>query len=390
MPRAGPPRNGPMTLIDRYIFRQLLGPIAAAVAALVVVALLSQSLGQLDLIVERGQSAWTVLKIVVLTLPQLLAVVLPIGVFVGALVALNRLHTEHEIVVCFAGGLSRWRVIGPAIRLGVLIALVALAINIFLQPLAQREMRRTLHAVTSDVAALLIQEGEFVTHEGGLTVYAQRIDQNGLLRNLFIHIERPGGATLYDAAQGRVTTLDGRPVLLLRDGSSSEFANRDVLNFLSFDEYAFDLSPYVGAPTPLHYKESDRWLHELFFPNTAYSWEAGNVGKLRAEGHARLAGPLYSLAFIGLALAAVIGGSFSRMGYGRRIAIAAAVAVVVRLLGYVVLAGAADMAWLNLLQYLVPLGCLYGSLRMVFRQRVNRYVPLASDSHDLFPVGLSR
>ena len=40
---------------------------------------------------ERGQSVWVMIKLTMLALPQLLAVILPIGLFVGALIALTRL-----------------------------------------------------------------------------------------------------------------------------------------------------------------------------------------------------------------------------------------------------------------------------------------------------------
>ena len=133
-----------MSVIERYLFRQLLGPTVAAVAALAGIAILSTSLGRLELIVEYGQSAAVFGRITALALPGLLALILPIAIFVAALIALNRLHTEQEIVVCFASGMSRWRVISPAVRLAAIAALVTLAINMFVQPWAQREVRQTL------------------------------------------------------------------------------------------------------------------------------------------------------------------------------------------------------------------------------------------------------
>ena len=55
-----------MTLIHRYLFRQISRPVLAACASLVGIALLSQSLDQLEIIVERGQSALTMLKLTLL------------------------------------------------------------------------------------------------------------------------------------------------------------------------------------------------------------------------------------------------------------------------------------------------------------------------------------
>src|SRR5690242_1082843 len=116
-----------MGLLDRYLFRQLLGPTVLAALSLGVIGVLSQSLTALDLIVKQGQSALTLAEITALATPQLLATLLPVAIFVAALVALNRLHTEHEIVVCFASGMSRWKVIAPAMRLATVVALVMLA-----------------------------------------------------------------------------------------------------------------------------------------------------------------------------------------------------------------------------------------------------------------------
>ena len=47
-----------MTLIQRYLFRQISLPVVAACAALAGIGILSQSLDQLEVIVERGQSVW--------------------------------------------------------------------------------------------------------------------------------------------------------------------------------------------------------------------------------------------------------------------------------------------------------------------------------------------
>jgi lipopolysaccharide export system permease protein len=136
-----------MKLIERYLFRQLLGPTLAAVGALAGVAILSTSLGRLELIVEYGQSPAVFGRITALALPGLLALILPISLFVAALVRLNRLHTEQEIVVCFASGMSRWRVISPFIRLAALAALLVLVLNLFAMPWAARQVRAELFSI---------------------------------------------------------------------------------------------------------------------------------------------------------------------------------------------------------------------------------------------------
>ncbi|MBI2248471.1 MAG: LptF/LptG family permease, partial [Brevundimonas diminuta] len=110
-----------MTLIQRYLFRQIGLPIVAAVAALAGIGLLSQSLDQLEVIVERGQSVWVMVKLTLLALPQLIAVILPIGLFVGALIALTRLQREQELTAAYAAGVSRWALIRPALQIALIV-----------------------------------------------------------------------------------------------------------------------------------------------------------------------------------------------------------------------------------------------------------------------------
>lgn len=360
-----------MRLIDRYLLRQLVAPVVLATLALTGVALLSQSLAGLDLIVNQRQSALVFLKVTLLYMPQLINLVLPIALFVAALVALNRLHTEQEIVVCYAGGLSRWRVISPAMRLACTVALLALIMNLFVQPLAMRTLRQELFEVRTDLAATLVREGEFTEPAPGLTVYAQNVDSGGNLRNLFLQqVRRDGSETTYSAASGRIARSQGRPVLILRDGSNQELSSRGVLNYLTFRSYTFDLGPLSSADELVHFKPSDRYLHELLFPDVAQDWERRTRLELFAEGHARLASPLYNIAFMTLALQAILGGGFSRLGYGRRIAVVSAIAALARILGFQIQAACEDEAWLNIGQYIVPMLTITIALAGLLRRRI--------------------
>jgi lipopolysaccharide export system permease protein len=366
-----------MHLIERYLLRQLLGPTILAIAALSIVAMLSQSLGALDIIVNQGQSAFVLIKLTLLALPQLLVMILPIAIFVAALVALNRLHTEQEIVVCFASGMSRWRVISPAMRLATVITVFALILNLWVSPLAERAMRNELFRVRTDLAASLVKVGQFTEPAPGLTVYAQSNDTGGSMRNMFVIQQKADGSdTTFFAARGKVSKRGGEPVLVMRDGSEQSFTNAGVLDYLKFDEYIFDLSNFLAKDELVHYKISDRYLHELLFPDLTQPWERRERVNMLAEANARLSAPLYNIAFMAMALAAVIGGAFSRLGYARRIIAVSAAAAVVRILGFVVEAACADSAWLNILQYLIPAAAVWWAFSELFRQRIRRFIAL--------------
>lgn len=368
-----------MRLIERYLFGQLFWPTLAASAALGGIALLSQTLSYLDILVDQGQTLFVFGKIVLLNMPQLVGMVLPVAVFVAALIALNRLHIEQEIVVCFAAGLSRWRVVSPALRLVTLIALFTLVINLWVQPWGARQMRREMFAIKTDVATTMVKAGEFKHGDNGLTVYAQRAETGGVLHNLFVYREKPdGGSSTLSAAEGQVVKRKGEPVLLLRQGANQEYDSKGVLNYLFFEDYALPLAQYLGPDQTIHYKVADRYLHELLFPDLSKPWEQQNRRRMIAEGHYRISSPLYSITFMALALWAVIGGAFTRLGYSKRVARAATAAALIRILGFGVQAAADSAVWINVFQYLVPIVPTAIAFAILFQRRlpgVGRYAP---------------
>jgi lipopolysaccharide export system permease protein len=264
----------------------------------------------------------------------------------------------------------RWNVISPAMRLAAWATLVSLLLNLWIAPLASQALRAAIFKARADLAATLVKPGEFTEPSAGLTVYAQSATPEGFLTNLFVHQQRPTGSTTFSARTGQITKRHGAPTLIMRNGSSQELSAAGVLNFLSFDEYVLDLSPFLASEDEVHFKTSDRFLHELVFPDLTQSWERQYRTKMLSEAHSRIASPLYNIAFMAVALAAVIGGPFSRLGYHSRITSAAAIAASARILGFAFQAMAIHAVWLNLMQYLVPIGLTALALQSLLRRRV--------------------
>lgn len=345
----------------------MLGPTAVATAALCGVAILSQTLSALDVLIDQRQSVAVFGKIIALAMPQLIVLILPVAVLVAALVAMNRLHTENEIMICYAAGMSRRQVVAPAIRLAAVLAVASLVITLWIQPWSYRALRDTLETVRTDLAATMIKPGMFTHPAPGLTVYAQAVDDDGTIHNLFVNRDAGKGRDLtITAREGRLQRRGGARMLVMRHGANQEFSSVGVLNYLSFDEYVVDLRPLMALDRPVRYKLSDRYLHELFFPDTAGAWERDNIAKMLAEGHSRLAAPLYVIAFMAMAMAAVLGGPFLKTGYGSRIAAVAAAALAVRACGFAVQSAAAGAPLLNAGQYGVPIIAIIAAGAVLF------------------------
>ncbi|MGE0594796.1 MAG: LptF/LptG family permease, partial [Hyphomonadaceae bacterium] len=338
-----------------YVFRQALGPLLAILGALAAIAILTQGLNQLDIIVTNRRAGLAFAWVTLLAIPQLISLILPLALFFAVLYALNRMQSESEVAVAYAAGVSRWRIARPIMQLAVLATLAHLTVNTVIQPAALRERREVFYTLRTDIASSLVREGSFTSPSEDLTLYARERGGGGEMRDLLINDSRPEWPITYTARAGAVVMIDGAPAIVLRDGQVQRQTEDGTVDVLDFDRYTLQLGRFFQEPDIFFLKASDRYLHDLFFPDLTSHYDQRNVERFLAEGHARLSAPLLNISMALIALAGVLVGEFSRRGYTRRLMLAAACALVVRLLALAVQAAATDDPQLNVLQYALPI-----------------------------------
>lgn len=344
-----------MSAFQRYLFGNVLRTLLAFVGGLVLIALLTQGLSQTELILKNHQSLTTYLWVSAMAAPQIVALLLPIALFFAICWALNRTHRDNEIVVVQASGMSNRSVAAPVMRLATLAALVHLVLNLWIQPAGYREMRKTVANASADLAATLVKEGAFSSPESGLTTFARLVNGNHLTDLLVSDSRDPKKITTYIAKTGTIATLEGKPIIVMNDGHVERLNDRGSLEMVKFSQSNFELATFVDDSKAVILKDSDRYLPELFFPDLSNYNDRRNVRSYLAEGHARIAGPLLDIAMALIAVYAVLGGDFSRRGYSKRIAVASAVAITLRLFAFGAQSTAGKTPSLNFLQYAVPL-----------------------------------
>ncbi|MEM7640213.1 MAG: LptF/LptG family permease [Pseudomonadota bacterium] len=353
-----------MNRVQRYLFNRVLRSVLIIVGGLTLLAILAQGLSQTDIIVENRQGALTFFKIVALGVPQIVALLTPMAMFVATIWALNRLHRDSEVVVAQAAGMTRWQVASPVLRLAVLSAVVHLGVNLWVQPSAQREMRATISDARADLASSLVRPGQFTTPDANLTVFAREQQGQDLIGvQIAERIGQPD-ARDYLAERGRFIEIDGLPAIVMFNGQIHQLDQNGALNILDFEQSTFDLTPFVKEDGKLILKASDRYLHELLFIDRSSYNERQNETEFMAEANSRLSSPLISVAMALLAILAVVGGNFSRRGYARRIVIASSGALVLIIVQLSVQSSSGSDPMMNLGQWLVPLIAI-GSLSYV-------------------------
>jgi lipopolysaccharide export system permease protein len=322
-----------MTRIFRYLFKHVAITTCVVVVTLTAAIWLTQSLRFIDWIVNHGLPITTFLYITMLVLPSFLAVILPIALFCSVLFTYQKMQTDSEIVVMRAVGVSSLTLARPALLMAVLVMALSFLINLWLLPVSYRAFKDLQFQIRNNFSNVLIQEGVFTNLDEGLTVFVREQGANGELRGLMVNDGRSAGTsvTLVADSGAMVNTAEGPRIIMLK-GNRQEVNLKDGrISFLFFDRYTLDIDRMKNDDVARTRISTERFLPELLDPTDVSDPHTRN--NLFAEGHQRLATPLFVPGFVLIGLAALLSGSFSRRGHTIRILIAVAIVVAIQALG---------------------------------------------------------
>jgi lipopolysaccharide export system permease protein len=325
-----------MNSLDKYILRQCLTPLVLILASVTLIVWMTQTLQRIEIVVEHGAGLAVFAFLSLLIIPSLLAVIIPFALFGAAVYALYRLHSDSEIAVLFAAGVSRWRLSAPILALTFAGALVTLYVNVDLMPRSYRVLKEEVAEIRADVASSILRSGEFTTFVDGFTIYIDEARPGSQFTGLLVNDYRdPDDLKTYMAEQAILRETNNGPMLFLRNGNVQRYSEEaGEIDIIRFEELAVNVGAYQNGRGELVLELTERYPRELLNPDMSKPYDRANAGKLKAEGHSRFAGPLYAFAYVLIGLYALIGGPYSRRGYLLRMAAAGGVIFLLRVGGF--------------------------------------------------------
>lgn len=325
-----------MNSLDKYILRQCLTPLAFILLAGTMLAWTTQSLQRVEILIDYGQGFGVFTYLSLLIIPSLLSLIIPFALFGACAYAFYRLHTDSEIAVMYAAGVSRWRLASPILIMAMIGALATLYVNVDLMPRSYRVFKQNIAEMRADLASAVIRSGQFTTVAQGLTIYVDESLPNGQFAGLLINDTRDeDDQKTYLAERAALRETDEGPVLFLRRGNVQHAPKgEETVDIVRFEEVAVNVADFRRRGE-LVLETTERYPHELLNPDMSKPYDRENAGKLIAEGHSRYAGPLHVFAFVLVALLAMIGGPYSRRGVALRLTFAVAAVLTIRVIAFV-------------------------------------------------------
>lgn len=195
------------TLLDRYIFSELLSPFGLSLGALCFVMLTRELLRLVELLVSKGVGLWAVIKVFSILLPSFLVLTLPIAGIIASITAFGRLSYDKELVAMRAAGLSLFRLTQPVLLFAVFVFSLTLWLAQWGQPWSSMNLKKVALNLLRDQLVLALEHGTFNEPMPKLTIYVPDDGSGRPSKGIFISDER-------DPAAPRVIVAEHYDVLL--------------------------------------------------------------------------------------------------------------------------------------------------------------------------------
>jgi lipopolysaccharide export system permease protein len=338
-----------------YIIRQMAVAAAMTVAGLTLAIWLSQSLRLLDVIVNRGLSIGLALKFLVLLLPGLIALLLPVAVFIAVLFVYQRLNADSEMVIMRSAGISDQALAQPALLFGLAMSVIGYGLTLYGIPGSMRDYHDIQDQVANNLASVLIEAGVFTDLTPGVTFFAHNRDRAGGLSGIIVDDSRDKDKRLiYTAERGAIRSGASGPRAILQRGTYQETNNKNgQVSVLYFDQTEVGLGGFLGHSAGARPRQIEElYLDELFAGTGAI--DAASRQRLLAEAHRRIAEPLYSVAMAMIAAVCLISSGLPRQGQNKQMVVAIAGAGLFLVLSFVLRSGTQRLPVLAPLVYLLP------------------------------------
>lgn len=217
-------------IVDRYVLRQILVPLGAALLISLLMLLAGRMLGFLDVTLGKKNSFTAVFKMLAYLTPNYLGLAVPAALYLGILFGFNRMSKTHEVEAMLASGIGLNRLFRPVLLLSCLLMLCNLVAIGWMQPFGRYAYRSVIYSLTNVEVFNLAKEGIFMK-AGKRTFIVDHLNQT---ENKFDHlfIFEDGGQS-----KGSETTTANSGRLINGDGKGAPILRMEASKRLRLDSY---------------------------------------------------------------------------------------------------------------------------------------------------------
>lgn len=242
-----------MHLIDRYILRAIATPLILALGVAGMLLMLEHMLRLFDFVLAEQGPVDVVWRMLGNLAPHYLGLALPLGAFLGVLLAFRNFSMSSELDAMSSSGASFGRLMRPIYVLTLFLMIFDFLLVSYIQPYARYTYQQIRFDVTSGALGIKIPAGEFINVSDGVTIRLGDINtETREAREIFLERQGDdGGKTIITAQSGSISTTPEVTSILLKLKSGRQLIVNplgDRIQALNFETFDLEIDlPAIGV-----------------------------------------------------------------------------------------------------------------------------------------------
>ncbi len=242
------------SIINRYIFTELLPPFIISLLFFSFVFLLRTILEITNFVVNYGVSLHTVSLFLVYSLPYFLQFVIPMSVMIAVLLTFLRMSSDNEIVALKAGGMNIYVLILPVFLFCLMGCLLTGFTTIYGLPWGKLSFKKLTFEVAARHLDIGLKEKTFNNDFKDVILFINRIDlKTRAIEDVFIEDQRSKEAVITVVApKGRLYSEPDKMTFFLRlyNGIINQVDKKNKsVHSIKFDTYDISLDLEKSIPS---------------------------------------------------------------------------------------------------------------------------------------------
>lgn len=217
--------------LDRYIFREIAGPLGLGFLVYTFILLLQFLFSSAEMIIRRGLAVATVGRLLLYSLPNIVVLTIPMALLLGVLVGVGRMASDSELVALRSNGVGIVRILRPVLILSGFLVLVNAILMIGILPRGNHAVSKLYLDILARTVGQQVEPRVFYTEWQGKVLYVFGVagDRGSEWRGVFLADAVPGERQETIIARTGRLRVEGdgeRVVLDLKDAIKHSFDAR--------------------------------------------------------------------------------------------------------------------------------------------------------------------
>lgn len=211
-----------ITIIDRYIVREVLTTWLAVLFVLLIVVTSVEVVQFLKWFLQGDLTTSTVLPLFINSQLKVLVLMIPVSLFLAVLLALSRLYMDSEMTAMMAGGIGPRQWFRALLMVAVPVSLMVLMMTLYMRPWVALQ-RADINAQIRNVSIIsTFAQGRFNrSPDGEAVIYMEEISKDGkTMSNIFQRFSKDGNTHVDLALSAKnVTQKNGLDYIQFENGN---------------------------------------------------------------------------------------------------------------------------------------------------------------------------